>query len=173
MAPSRRWCVAHRPFSSHSAHTCAAVAPVTSIRFIRLRAPPMILTAPSGRFNRIAKNLISGLIGAVIHRRRRHANAQRALPFAVDAFTRRARPQAHFKNHTAAGFRRANHAVARSPKIAVPTRTSVAPSSMATSKSCDMPMERVGSATPHFFASSSRKAASRRKHRRACDESSE
>src|ERR1019366_6399260 len=30
-----------------------------------------------------------------------------------------------------------------SPKIAVPTRTHVAPSSMATSKSCDMPMERT------------------------------
>jgi hypothetical protein len=35
------------------------------------------------------------------------------------------------------------HGFGLAPKIAVPTRTQVDPSSMATSKSCDMPMERT------------------------------
>src|SRR6185295_9592074 len=49
------------------------------------------------------------------------------------------------------------HVFLRLPNSAVPTRMCVAPSSMATPKSCDMPMERLGSAS---FSASSR---SRRK----------
>jgi len=51
----------------------------------------------------------------------------------------------------------------RLPNIAVPIRISVAPSSMATSKSCDMPMDNTGSAQPSFAASSSRSSHNRRK----------
>ena len=43
------------------------------------------------------------------------------------------------------------HAFARSPKIAVPTRTQVDPSSIATSKSCDMPMESWSNFTEGRF----------------------
>ena len=42
---------------------------------------------------------------------------------------------------------RAQVFLGRSPKIAVPMRTQVEPSSIATSKSCDMPMERTSIVT--------------------------
>src|SRR5262245_19837227 len=48
----------------------------------------------------------------------------------------------------------------RSPKIAVPTRTRVAPSSTAIQKSCVMPMERCGSFTLNSFSSESRSSRS-------------
>ena len=48
----------------------------------------------------------------------------------------------------------------RSPKIALPTRTMVAPSSMAISKSWLMPMLRSGSGAPPSFSSSSRSSRS-------------
>src|SRR5262249_12301062 len=57
------------------------------------------------------------------------------------------------------------HGFGLSPKMAVPTRTQVEPSSMATSKSCDMPMESTAMATPGSlrWAIWSRKSRSRRK----------
>jgi len=44
------------------------------------------------------------------------------------------------------GFEADGHGFFRLPNSAVPTRMCVAPSSMATSKSCDMPIERFGNA---------------------------
>ena len=60
------------------------------------------------------------------------------------------------------------------PKRADPTRTMVAPSSMATSKSCDIPIEssRSWSAGVPSASSVSRKSRSRRNHGRTCSRSS-
>ena len=51
-------------------------------------------------------------------------------------------------------FESDRHNFFRFPNSAVPMRTKVAPSSIATSKSCDMPMERCGSS---YFEPSSRR----------------
>jgi tetratricopeptide (TPR) repeat protein len=51
----------------------------------------------------------------------------------------------------------------RSPNNAVPTRTSVAPSSIATSKSWDIPIDRTGRSIPSFTVNSSRNSLNRRK----------
>src|SRR3989338_4856893 len=84
-----------------------------------------------------------GLVGAALEGRRRHLHAQRAAVHAGDFFAPRPRlhldpetniptPLFHLKTHAGPG---------RGPKSAVPRRTWVAPSSMATSKSWLIPME--------------------------------
>src|SRR6266849_1921291 len=67
------------------------------------------------------------------------------------------------------------YAFALSPKIAVPTRTHVDPSSIATSKSCDMPIEStsISTAGKRRDAIRSRISRSCRKKRRALSGSSE
>ena len=62
---------------------------------------------------------------------------------------------------------RSHAAFFRSPKIAVPTRTRVAPSSIATSKSWLMPMESSPPASSPSRSARSRSARSRRKNGRA------
>src|SRR6185437_892110 len=51
---------------------------------------------------------------------------------------------------------------ARAPKIAVPTRTMVAPSAIATGKSCVIPIESSGSAPAPPCSSRSRRSASKK-----------
>src|SRR5438132_312418 len=60
----------------------------------------------------------------------------------------------------------------RSPKIAVPTRTSVAPSSTAIGKSFVIPMDRWGSFTSNSFSSTARNSRSRTKDFRDASASS-
>src|SRR5712664_2655025 len=62
--------------------------------------------------------------------------------------------------------------IPRCPNSAVPTRTSVAPSSIATSKSWDIPIDRTGNATPSFLAKSSRNSRKLRKYGRTRSASS-
>src|SRR5581483_10093881 len=94
-----------------------------------------------------------------IQRRRRQGNLQRIPDLARDRIFACSRMNAHteryasvivlYRNHANEKTRRNGPllAVSRSgshslcPKIAVPTRTHVDPSSIATSKSCDMPIE--------------------------------
>src|SRR5579863_368687 len=103
------------------------------------------------------------LIGAIVHRRSGHANLQCALKFATDGVAAGAWLHAHLKNHAAAARGYANHFFGRSPKIAEPMRTCVAPSSIATSKSWLIPMESSGNLRPNCCSRSSRRRRKRRK----------
>src|SRR3990172_10992941 len=70
--------------------------------------------------------------------------------------------------HIAAADERNVHAFSRSPKIAVPTRTMVAPSAIAASRSADMPIESVSSARPPCTSSSFSSRSVRKRRRCSC-----
>src|SRR6266581_1432188 len=76
-----------------------------------------------------------GFVGAALHGRNMQANAQSALPFAVDLIAARPRLNANQETQSARALPDFDHFVCRVPKSAVPRRICVAPSSMAISKS--------------------------------------
>src|ERR1019366_2445539 len=83
----------------------------------------------------------ASLVGAAFHWRRSQGQLQCVADFTPDGVLLCPGMNLHLKG--CAGWRIAdgNHGFGRSPKIAVPMRTQVDPSSMATSKSCDIPIE--------------------------------
>jgi hypothetical protein len=86
-------------------------------------------------------------MGTLFERWRGHVDFQRAFPFARDLIVAGAWLQV--KMHGVRALPDIHGPAApqtceRSPKSAVPRRTMVAPSSMAVSKSWDMPMESTG-----------------------------
>jgi len=80
-------------------------------------------------------------IRAIVHRRRRKPDFQRPLDFARNSIVARARLHPHHETNEAIALADLDHAFARKPNSAVPTRICVAPSSTAISKSWLMPMD--------------------------------
>src|SRR5207244_8355587 len=108
----------------------------------RLVARPIAaddLNGLSGHIERLGQERDHGSVCGGINRRRGHADEQTAVARAIDGRTRRSRNYSNIEADAARGRR--DHARVRRPKIAVPTRTIVAPSSMATSKSWLMPID--------------------------------
>lgn len=83
------------------------------------------------------------LIGAIFDGRSRQTDAQRPLPLPSDFVTAGSRLHPHEETNDARALAhvQGQRSGGRSPKTAVPTRICVAPSSMAISKSRDIPME--------------------------------
>jgi len=94
------------------------------------------------------------LIGPALNRR----SSQRDLQYLVSQNARNRRsagPRLHpyLKTHPSRRFAKRNHAgFGREPKIAVPIRTSVDPSSMAISKSPDIPIDSSPKSSPGYRA---------------------
>ena len=110
-------------------------------------APATMRSARRGRSSAPASASIDGVVGGAVDRRGRDAHDQPAVADAVDARSRRdagSRARRCGRRRGRDGSTSFAHGAARGtrrPKIAVPTRTIVAPSSIATSKSWLMPIE--------------------------------
>src|SRR6059058_5831496 len=160
---------------TNSAKICCRVTPRISMRFVRLLSPLRILTAVLGVFKSCARNSASASFarpstaGAC-------SRTFRAPPISPAISSLLARGCTLKRKVTAPSrswissirFLTIHYFASRVPKIAVPTRTSVAPYSIATSKSCDIPIDNTGKVTPSFFATSSRNPLNRRKYGRTC-----
>src|SRR6266403_672198 len=153
-----------------SASICCRVTPWISMRFVRLLSPLRILTADLGLFKSCARNSTSASFArsSTAGARSRTFNAPPISP-AISSLL--ARGCTLVENVTAPSrswtssirLLATPYLCSRTPTIAVPTRTSVAPSSIATSKSCDIPIESTGSARPSLFVKSSRSSRRRLK----------
>src|SRR4029077_2762735 len=89
----------------------------------------------------IGQKAPQSLISTTLHRRNIQANAESALPFAIDLIAACARLHANEKTQSTLALTDCDHRLCRAPKRAVPMRICVAPSSMANSKSRDIPMD--------------------------------
>src|SRR2546427_8499597 len=107
-----------------------------------------------------------GFVGAALHGRNLQANAQSALPFAVDLIAAGPRLNTNEETQSALALPDFDHFVCRAPKSAVPRRICVAPSSMAISKSRDIPMDNSGMSQSSCRERRSRISCSRRKNGR-------
>src|SRR5581483_5248261 len=100
--------------------------------------------------------LDAGLVGPAFEWRRGHGQFHCVPHFAGDRILFRARMKPDRESYAVLAFVDPKHiylatdtgaqdgrALMRSPKMPVPTRTQVEPSSIATSKSCDMPIDRT------------------------------
>src|ERR1700730_60671 len=149
------------------------VTPLISMRFVRFLSPPRILTADLGLFKSRARSSTSASFArfSTAGARSRTFSAPPSSP-AISSLL--ARGCTRTEKITAPSLSCAssmscstgNYPVFRVPNKAVPTRSSVAPSSMATSKSCDIPIDRTGRLRPSDPATRLRNSASRRKYGR-------
>src|SRR5579875_191203 len=106
----------------------------------------------------------NGLVCAAIDWSGRHAQLKRALILPLDRVSPRPWRHLQCERHATCHVCNVDHrGFSRSPKIAVPMRISVAPSSMATSKSWLMPIDSTGSSIPMLRLSWSRRSRSFRK----------
>jgi len=113
-------------------------------------------------FQKLRQKLDAGLIGAAFNGRRGEDDLESAADLAEEGVPAGARLHADGEGSAVGSVADGDHEssfqfrvssfmlkkstsyfAGRSPKIAVPMRTQVEPSSMATSKSCDIPMERT------------------------------
>src|SRR5258707_3283569 len=118
----------------------------------------------------LSKEFNHRLVGFAVDRRRGDCKLECVAYHAGDGVLASAGMNLYGKCDSFHGFMDGNHAgFGRSPKIADPTRTQLDPSSMATSKSCDMPMESTSIWTPGSLRAAilSRRSRSRRKYGRA------
>jgi len=120
-----------------------------------------------GPFQKTGEEFTESFVGAIFHGGRAEPDFQCAFDDTGNFVAAGARLHAHGENHRAILFmegKRCRHqAVWRAPKSAVPTRTSVAPSTMAASKSCDMPMESTGKSWRNCVCKASRNSRNLRK----------
>src|ERR1700761_8116086 len=112
------------------------------------------LTRRRRHIQQLCKEPDQRLIGSALNRR----SLQRDLQYLVaqNARNRRSaspRLHPHLKTHPSRSLAQRNHAgFGREPKIAVPIRTSVDPSSMAISKSPDIPIDSSPKSSPGYRA---------------------
>src|SRR5262249_5555174 len=123
----------------------------------------------AGNLKQLSKEFDDCLVGAALQRWRGQGQLQGITHGSGDGVLARAGMDLHGEGGSFWALLNGDHGFGLAPKIAVPTRTQVEPSSMAISKSCDMPMESASIRIPGRLRAAmvSRRSRNARKYRRA------
>src|ERR1051326_38095 len=122
-------------------------------------------------FQKIGEEINAAIIGAAFDRRRGQGEFDGIAKLARDGVLLGPGMDFDLKGDAVFIFADRNHGFGRSPKMAVPIRTQVEPSSIAISKSCDMPMESSLISMAGKWRAAIRSRSSRRRRKYGRDDS--